>query len=70
MDNMKIFTSTPKYMTVPENVIKKNQQVINIDCSMGDVTLPNVQNCDQFIKHVSTQWVSSMRQQLSVVCKN
>ena len=62
--------STPKYMTVPENVIKKNQQVINIDCSMGDVTLPNVQNCDQFIKHVSTQWVSSMRQQLSVVCKN
>ncbi|RHQ16673.1 phage tail tape measure protein [Lachnospiraceae bacterium AM48-27BH] len=70
VDNMKIFTSTPKYMTVPENVIKKNQQVINIDCSMGDVTLPNVQNCDQFIKHVSTQWVSSMRQQLSVVCKN
>ena len=70
VDNMKIFTSTPKYMTVPDNVIKKNQQVINIDCSMGDVTLPNVQNCDQFIKHVSTQWVSSMRQQLSVVCKN
>lgn len=62
--------STPKYMTVPDNVIKKNQQVINIDCSMGDVTLPNVQNCDQFMKQVSTQWVSSMRQQLSVVCKN
>lgn len=49
---------------------KRNQQVINIDCSMGDVTLPNVQNYDQFIKYVSTQWVSSMRQQLSVVCKN
>ena len=62
--------STPKYMTVPDNVIKKNQQVINIDCSMGDVTLPNVQNYDQFMKQVSTQWVSSMRQQLSVVCKN
>lgn len=62
--------STPKYMTVPDNVVKKNQQVINIDCSMGDVTLPNVQNYDQFMKQVSTQWVSSMRQQLSVVCKN
>lgn len=62
--------STPKYMAVPDNVVKKNQQVINIDCSMGDVTLPNVQNYDQFIKYVSTQWVSSMRQQLSVVCKN
>ena len=67
VDNIKML-ATPK---IPDaSKFKAPEKVVNIDCSIGEITLPSVQNYDQFVRQMSTQWVSSMGQQLSVVCKN
>ena len=58
--------STPKYMTVPDNVIKRTDQSTNIDFKMGDVVLNNVQDVDGFAKAVSQTFKSKMRQELTV----
>ena len=58
--------STPKYMTVPDNVVKRTDQSTNIDFKMGDVVLNNVQDTDGFAKAVGQTFKSKMRQELTV----
>jgi hypothetical protein len=58
--------STPKYMTMPDNVVKRTDQSTNIDFKMGDVVLNNVQDVDGFAKAVSQTFKSKMRQELTV----
>ena len=58
--------STPKYMTVPDNVVKRTDQSTNIDFKMGDVVLNNVKDVDGFAKAVGQTFKSKMRQELTV----
>lgn len=66
IDNMRTFTSVPKYMVVPDNAIKRTNQSPNIDFKMGDVVLNNVQDVDGFARALNQTFESKMRQALTI----